>query len=314
MPVNSTGRGRGDPRCPRVNGHADARGRDPGLEQHRDGEVLRRGSSLKSSSRPSGTSVSARRPRRSFPRSRAGASPCRTGGSRLHPGQPGDGIRVRGDAGQLAAAYAAIANDGVLLAPTLVKEIRDPSGALLYRHRPEPVGGWSPRKSPPGFGLSSRGGRRGRHGRAGAARQLFADGQDRHRDSLRGRPLRPWPVYRLVRGPLSRRSSAARGDREDRQSHGELLRRSHRRTGHAHHASAGAGFAPGGDRPRPPGAQDTRRRREPAARGSAGSATRGGHSLALSPEAPAPRPRPYPTWRAEPSGRRRSRSTVEDSR
>ena len=40
---------------------------------------------------------------------------------------------------QLAAAYAAIANDGVLLAPTLVKEIRDPSGALLYRHRPEPV-------------------------------------------------------------------------------------------------------------------------------------------------------------------------------
>lgn len=40
---------------------------------------------------------------------------------------------------QLAAAYAAIANDGVLLAPTLVKEVRDPSGALLYRHRPEPV-------------------------------------------------------------------------------------------------------------------------------------------------------------------------------
>lgn len=40
---------------------------------------------------------------------------------------------------QLAAAYAAIANDGMLLAPTLVKEVRDPSGALLYRHRPEPV-------------------------------------------------------------------------------------------------------------------------------------------------------------------------------
>ena len=40
---------------------------------------------------------------------------------------------------QLAAAYAAIANDGVLMAPTLVKEIRDPEGTLLYRHRPEPV-------------------------------------------------------------------------------------------------------------------------------------------------------------------------------
>ncbi len=40
---------------------------------------------------------------------------------------------------QLAAAYAAIANDGVLLAPTLVREVRDPAGNLLYRHQPEPV-------------------------------------------------------------------------------------------------------------------------------------------------------------------------------
>ncbi len=40
---------------------------------------------------------------------------------------------------QLAAAYAAIANDGVLLAPTLVREVRDPAGEVLYRHQPEPV-------------------------------------------------------------------------------------------------------------------------------------------------------------------------------
>ncbi len=40
---------------------------------------------------------------------------------------------------QLAVAYGAIANDGVLLQPTLIREIRDPSGAVLYRHRPEPV-------------------------------------------------------------------------------------------------------------------------------------------------------------------------------
>jgi cell division protein FtsI (penicillin-binding protein 3) len=40
---------------------------------------------------------------------------------------------------QLAAAYGAIANGGVLLAPTLVKEIRDPEGRVLYAHRPEPV-------------------------------------------------------------------------------------------------------------------------------------------------------------------------------
>jgi cell division protein FtsI (penicillin-binding protein 3) len=40
---------------------------------------------------------------------------------------------------QLAAAYGAIANDGVLLQPTLIREIRNPSGAVRYRHRPEPV-------------------------------------------------------------------------------------------------------------------------------------------------------------------------------
>lgn len=40
---------------------------------------------------------------------------------------------------QLAAAYAAIANDGILLTPTLVREIRDPVGNVAYRHRPEPV-------------------------------------------------------------------------------------------------------------------------------------------------------------------------------
>ena len=40
---------------------------------------------------------------------------------------------------QLAAAYGAIANDGLLLTPTLVREIRGPSGDLLYRHETEPV-------------------------------------------------------------------------------------------------------------------------------------------------------------------------------
>lgn len=40
---------------------------------------------------------------------------------------------------QIAAAYGAIANDGVLLVPALVREVRDPSGDVLYRHRTEPV-------------------------------------------------------------------------------------------------------------------------------------------------------------------------------
>ena len=40
---------------------------------------------------------------------------------------------------QLAAAYGALANDGLLLRPTLVRAIHSPEGKLVYRHRPEPV-------------------------------------------------------------------------------------------------------------------------------------------------------------------------------
>lgn len=40
---------------------------------------------------------------------------------------------------QLAAAYAALANEGVLLTPALVREVREPDGTVRYRHRPEPV-------------------------------------------------------------------------------------------------------------------------------------------------------------------------------
>ena len=40
---------------------------------------------------------------------------------------------------QLAAAYAAIANDGILMSPALVREMRAPDGSVVYRHRPEPV-------------------------------------------------------------------------------------------------------------------------------------------------------------------------------
>ncbi len=40
---------------------------------------------------------------------------------------------------QVAAAYAALANDGLLLQPALIREVRRPAGAVLYRHRVEPV-------------------------------------------------------------------------------------------------------------------------------------------------------------------------------
>ena len=40
---------------------------------------------------------------------------------------------------QLAAAYAALANDGLLPALTLIHEIRDPEGNVVYRNTPRPV-------------------------------------------------------------------------------------------------------------------------------------------------------------------------------
>jgi len=40
---------------------------------------------------------------------------------------------------QLALAYGAIANDGLLMEPTLVKEIRNPDGSVRWQHRPRVV-------------------------------------------------------------------------------------------------------------------------------------------------------------------------------
>ena len=113
---------------------------------------------------------------------------------------------------QLAAAYAAIANDGVLLAPTLVREVRDPAGELLYRHQPEPVRrvvtlGDRRRAA----GVSARGRGRRRHRRAGAAHQLLGAREDRHRGAVRATastctgstPPRSPPSFR----PITRSSS-----------------------------------------------------------------------------------------------------------
>ena len=49
------------------------------------------------------------------------------------------GYEISVTAMQLAVAYGAIANDGLLLVPTLVKEIRDADGELVYEHRPQVV-------------------------------------------------------------------------------------------------------------------------------------------------------------------------------
>jgi cell division protein FtsI (penicillin-binding protein 3) len=40
---------------------------------------------------------------------------------------------------QVAVAYGALANDGLLLQPALIRQVKGPTGRLAYRHRPEPV-------------------------------------------------------------------------------------------------------------------------------------------------------------------------------
>ena len=40
---------------------------------------------------------------------------------------------------QIAVAYGALANDGLLLQPALIRQVRGPTGRLVYRHRLEPV-------------------------------------------------------------------------------------------------------------------------------------------------------------------------------
>lgn len=75
------------------------------------------------------------------------AYPSETGGLLKEPRTwscPSQSAMARGyeisvTAVQLAAAYGAIANDGLLLVPSLVKEIRDADGALVYEHAPQVV-------------------------------------------------------------------------------------------------------------------------------------------------------------------------------
>lgn len=49
------------------------------------------------------------------------------------------GYEVAVTALQLAQAYSAIANDGLLMQPTLVRSVRSPNGELVHRFSPQPV-------------------------------------------------------------------------------------------------------------------------------------------------------------------------------
>jgi cell division protein FtsI (penicillin-binding protein 3) len=51
----------------------------------------------------------------------------------------GQGYEWEASAAQLAVGYGAIANHGVLMAPTLLREVRDEHGTVSWRHQPDTV-------------------------------------------------------------------------------------------------------------------------------------------------------------------------------
>ena len=51
----------------------------------------------------------------------------------------GQGYEWEASAAQLAVGYGAIANGGVLMAPTLLREVHDEHGAVTWRHQPDTV-------------------------------------------------------------------------------------------------------------------------------------------------------------------------------
>ncbi len=155
---------------------------------------------------------------------------------------------------QLAAAYGAIANDGLLLAPTLVREVRDPSGDVLFRREPEPVR----RVISPEIAARLRHYLRGAVGEGGTGGEaqlvnytvLGKTGTARRFEDGR---YAAGKYTSTLRRDLPGGRPPARRDREDRQPEGELLRRTDGRPGHPHDAAAGARLATGRDRSRAAG-------------------------------------------------------------
>jgi cell division protein FtsI (penicillin-binding protein 3) len=57
----------------------------------------------------------------------------------LSSGSLAQGYEWEASAVQIAAGYAAIANNGVLMAPTLLREVRDEHGTVTWQHHPDTV-------------------------------------------------------------------------------------------------------------------------------------------------------------------------------
>lgn len=75
----------------------------------------------------------------SYPGESRGSLPALGRWSALTPSSLAMGYELTVTPLQLAMAYAAIANDGKLMEPTLIREIRGPDGVVRWRHQPRVV-------------------------------------------------------------------------------------------------------------------------------------------------------------------------------
>ena len=115
---------------------AHARRRDSRVEQHRAREIRRAARARTSSTACCARSDSARRPASNFPPESPGtaAAAARVVASQLAPASRSD-TSWRSRRCSWPRRTGAIANDGVLLQPTLIRECASPNGAVRYRHR-----------------------------------------------------------------------------------------------------------------------------------------------------------------------------------
>ena len=175
-------------------------------QQHRDGEVLAR------LPRAEQYAYAARLRLRHAPRgwstrwSPSGRLPRPTAGSSVTPASLAMGYEVSVTPLQMAMAYGAMANGGMLMEPRLVREVRDAEGSVVERREPRAVRRVIPADG--GRRAARRAGRGGggRHGDPRLAGHLRGGGED---GDLRAGPARAGATRRGSTTPASSASFPA---------------------------------------------------------------------------------------------------------
>ncbi len=230
---------------------ADAGRRDPALEQHRHGEVQPAPHAGRAVRGAAGLRLRHRRRASSSRASRRAGCGIRAPGPSESPASLAMGYELAVTPLQLAAAYGALANGGVLLEPTLVRQVRDADGehAVDRARASGAAGGGRGHRRAADADAAGRGG--GGH-RDGAPRWVptWSPGKTGTARRAVGGHYLPGDYCGQLRGHLPGPGPAIGAGGEARRSPGRVLRRLDRRAGRAHDPGGGAGHARRRARPR----------------------------------------------------------------